>query len=321
MKKLLLIISLTLLVGCSDTTEKVEIKEIDLNNTHGEITLPGKLLIPGNDEVPCVVLVHGSGPQDMNGTLGPNQFYKSLAEELANNNIATYRYDKRSYVYNKELATDYFFNFDDEVIEDAVNAVETLKNSEEVNCSSVFVAGHSFGGYAVPKISQSASADGYIILAGNTRPLQVAMKEQYEYIFGLDGEVTTEEQEMIDSVDAQYSLLESYDEKSSTIPPAILGAYAPYWKSLENYDPIEVAKQMTKPVLVLNGGSDYQVVEKDFDGWKSVDNDNWTFKWYEGLTHIFGKGGEVPAPKDYNLKQEIDSEVIEDIVNWIKSKK
>ena len=52
--------------------------------------LPGTLELPENvvGKVPCVVFVHGSGPNDRDETLGPNKPFSELAHALAAHGIA-----------------------------------------------------------------------------------------------------------------------------------------------------------------------------------------------------------------------------------------
>ena len=63
----------------------------------GEWALPGTLSMPAGDgPFPAVVLVHGSGPNDQDETIGPNKPFKDLAWGLASQGIAVLRYDKRT---------------------------------------------------------------------------------------------------------------------------------------------------------------------------------------------------------------------------------
>ena len=55
------------------------------------------------DTFPLVVLVQGSGPLDMDVTIGPNKFFKDLALMLAANGIASVRFYKRTAAYSNEL--------------------------------------------------------------------------------------------------------------------------------------------------------------------------------------------------------------------------
>ena len=59
--------------------------------------LPGTLTMPvGDGPFPAVVLVHGSGPQDRDASMGPNKVFRDIALGLASNGVAVLRYEKRS---------------------------------------------------------------------------------------------------------------------------------------------------------------------------------------------------------------------------------
>src|SRR6185369_4322477 len=62
-----------------------------------EWALPATLTLPtGTGPFPAVVLVHGSGPNDRDETIGPNKPFQDLAQGLASQGIAVLRYEKRT---------------------------------------------------------------------------------------------------------------------------------------------------------------------------------------------------------------------------------
>lgn len=59
----------------------------------GTLTLPKRAVGPDACRVPCVILVHGSGPHDRDETIGPNKPFRDLAWGLAKRGIAVVRYE------------------------------------------------------------------------------------------------------------------------------------------------------------------------------------------------------------------------------------
>jgi alpha-beta hydrolase superfamily lysophospholipase len=93
-----------------------------------------------------------------------------------------------------------------------------------------------------------------------------------------------------------------------------------YWRSLKEIDPPAIAKKLAMPLLILQGGSDYQVTKKDFDRWTSVlgDRKGVEFKWYPNLSHLFIVVEGQGKPGDYEKAGHVSAEVVEDIAKWIK---
>jgi len=86
------------------------------------------------------------------------------------------------------------------------------------------------------------------------------------------------------------------------------------------YDPIEVAKNLTIPMLILQGGRDYQVTIEDFEGWKNglAGQGRVWFKFYPNLNHLFISGTGKPSPIEYEKFGNVARIVVEDITKWIK---
>ncbi len=120
-----------------------------------------------------MVLVHGSGPQDQDETIGPNKPFTDLAYGLASQNIAVLRYVKRTKQYGADSKSDAPFTVKDEVTDDAIAAVALLAKMPEVNKKQIYVLGHSLGGMLAPRIAaEDPQVAGIIIMAGTARPLE-----------------------------------------------------------------------------------------------------------------------------------------------------
>ena len=285
--------------------------------------LPGTLTVPkGDGPFPAVILVHGSGPSDRDETIVGIKPFRDLAEGLAAKGIAVYRYDKRTYVYGKQMADDREITLEDETIEDAVNAVHLLSEQERIDPGRICVLGHSLGGNAIPAIARELEdsgekACGFILMAASPRPLDVLMREQYDFLYSLMPEVTEEQQAEKDGIFAELDRLQNLDEMSEE--DTVLGIFPPYWKWLAQYDVLETAQEITAPCLLLQGEEDYQVTMEDFSMWKEAlgDKENWQMISYPGLTHLFTPGQKSEGADAYAREAKVDAQVIEDIAEFI----
>jgi dienelactone hydrolase len=289
------------------TEEKVKIQS-------GEITLPGTLTIPeGDGPFAGIVLVHGSGPHDRDETIGPNRPFKDLAWGLASKGVSVLRYDKRTYLGDIENAEAMTVN--EEVIDDALAAARFLMADERVD--NVFVLGHSLGGVLAPVMAKKIDdLSGIIMMAATARSLDEVMSDQLLYIRSLYPDLPEEKQAEFDSIMAKLTRLRRGD-----LPPEvmILGATAAYFSDLKAKRPVEQARKLTLPILILQGERDYQATMVDFKLWQSAlrEKHNVTMKAYPTLNHLFMEGEGRSTPEEYQTPGHVSEEAINDMVAWI----
>ena len=311
--------------GKEETTASDAFDRMDLAlpvpSLNGE--LPGVLTVPkGEGPFPAVVLVHGSGASDKDETVGNLKPFRDLAEGLAEQGIAVYRFDKRTYIYGTELMSNRQMTLEEESIEDAVNAVQLLAEQAKIDPDRIFVLGHSLGGNAIPAIARELekadrSACGFVMMAASPRPLDKLMREQYDFLYSLIPDPTEEQLAEKDAVFADLDKLEDPDALAEDEP--IMGAYSAYWKWLASYDILQAAEEITAPVLLLQGEEDYQVTMVDFGIWKDAlgGKENWTLISYPGLTHPFTAGQKTEGSAIYSRTDRMDGQVIRDIAGFI----
>lgn len=285
--------------------------------------LPGILALPAGDgPFPAVVLLQGSGASDKDETIGNLAPFRDLAEGLAARGIAVYRFDKRSFVYGAEMAAKKDATLADEYLEDAVNAVQLLAGQDKIDPDRIFVLGHSLGGNAVPAIARElenapVNACGFIMMAASPRPLDVLMREQYDFLYSLLPEITAEQQAEKDALFAELDKLQDLD--SLTEDDQVAGVYSAYWKWLAAYDILQAAEEIRQPVLLLQGEEDYQVTMEDFGIWQDVlgKKENWQLISYPGLTHVFVPGEKSEGSAVYAREGHVQEDVIADIAAFI----
>lgn len=286
----------------------------------GRFELPGTLTRPkGDTKCPVVVLVHGSGPHDQDETILENKPFRDLAVGLASRGVAVLRYEKRTHKYASELnATE--IGLDEETSDDALSAVALLRGRTDIDSKRIYVLGHSLGGMAAPFIAQRDSAiAGIISLAGTPRPLLDVVEEQIEYIAKLDDNIDDAERKKLEEMRAIKAKIRGGEADISK--ESLLGAPAVYWKRIDAMRPGEAAAKLSCRILVIQAGRDYQVDQKSLDGWKKAlgVRTNVTYRLFEKLNHLMIAGEGKSSPIEYQKQGFVDIEVIDAIVEWIKS--
>jgi uncharacterized protein len=298
--------------------------EKELKVGTGAWELPATLTLPNGDgPFPAVVLVHGSGSHDRDETIGPNKPFKDLALGLASRGVAVLRYVKRNKQHGLEMVkVKDKLTVKEEVIDDALAAVELLRHEARINPDKIFVLGHSLGGMMAPSIGKAdPRIAGLISLAGSSRPLDEVIVDQTNYLLAVSPAPPEEQKKALEEL--RTKSLEMMKRDLSKEVPADqlpLGVPIVYWRSIKAIDPAVIAKDLKMPMLFLQGASDFQVTIKDFNRWKSVigDRQGVEFKWYPKLSHLFMVVGEQGKPGDYEKSGHVTGEVVEDIANWIK---
>lgn len=285
---------------------------------HDNIELPAVLTLPvGDQRVPGLVLVHGSGPHDEDETIGPNKPFRDLAEGLASMGVAVLRYEKRTHKYGTEMKAE-DVTLAEETIDDALAAAALLRKEPRVDPDRVFVLGHSLGGMAAPFIAaRDEQLAGIVILAGSARPLVDIVEEQIAFIANADGSLSEEEKKQIEEVHQAAEAIRA--GKLDEVRKPLLGAPSAYWQRISAMDPVAEAAKLRCPMLIIQGGRDYQVTTKCFDRWKAglTRRSDVTFRLYDQLNHLMITGKGPPSPADYGKAGHVSKKVVQDIADWI----
>jgi dienelactone hydrolase len=279
--------------------------------------LPGTLTLPkGPGPFPAVVLVHGSGPQDRDETIGPNRPFLDIARGLAARGIAVLRYEKRT----KARPGDYAnapLTVDTETTQDAVSAIALLRTVKEVDRERVYVLGHSQGAMMAPRIAQRANATGAILLAAPARPLLDILVEQNRRLASMSADAAAH-QAAIDKLVGLVARVRGGGDIAPQDTP--LGLPATYWRDIDAVDPVAEAKPLQQPLLILQGGRDIQVVDADWQRWQAAfaADPRVTLKHYPALNHLAIAGDGPGTLDEYKIPGHVDTGLIDDVATWVR---
>ena len=289
---------------------------------NGLMTLPSDLSKP----VPAVVMVHGSGASNMDEKVLKLTPFKDLAEGLARHGAASLRYDKRTFVHARRMIRNKHLTVKEETIEDALLAVQMLKRDPRIDHDRIFILGHSMGAMLAPRIdAEGADVKGLIMMAGTPYRLEEIVLRQLRQA----GRGSSILKKIIGLEYRFYKkrfrgLYQMSDEEAKKKKFAgNLSLY--YFKEMGQKTAADYLLASNKPVLILQGGKDFQVLAKrDYRKFKKLlaDRENTQYKLYPELNHVFVKGiynDILKASKEYSVEQHIGEDVIGDIAAFIHS--
>ena len=149
-----------------------------------------------------------------------------------------------------------------------------------------------------------------------------AIVRQYRYLTALqEPEGDLDANPTIQEITRQAALVDGLDLASSTPNhPPPLGIPFAYWLDLRGYDPVAVAAQLGKPMLIVQGGRDYQVtVADDLVGWQTglAGRPDVTIRVFPADNHLFFSGSGPSEPAEYEPAQHVDDAVVADVAQWI----
>lgn len=294
----------------------------------GAFALPGTLTMPvGDGPFPAVVLVHGSGMNDRDESIGAAKPFRDLAVGLAAKGIAVLRYEKitREHPFKSQQLVPFTAN--EETVNDAVRAVELLQATPGIDTSAIFVAGHSQGGMLMPRIIDHAPDNalaGAIVLAGPSRPLEDLLIEQLQFQTNLlkqSGQPTEAAEQQLAVYQQQVKLLKDEQYTADNPPPGFLLGDLQWWLDIRNLYAAEEAVKQQVPLFIIQGGNDIQVFPDNLDGWKKAlaDRSDVQYELYPKLNHVLVEYEGASTGAEYNLPGNVPVQLIGDVADWIKA--
>ncbi len=300
--------------------EESPYQEITISIGADGYQLDGILCLPTSDDIEdVVILVHGSGRSDLNAynsKAGPNTMFQDIAIGLAEQGIATIRYNKRYFQYPDHAGEE--VTIEDESLNDVGSAIAFAKNNEYAQFKRITIVGHSLGGTLAPQIAKDHPAVAAIVsLGGTPRHLaDVIFDQNMNYI---KRTFNNEDQSLqIRQLEEQLQKTKQLTKGESGI--SYFGYSSYFWASLNRINVAELVGELDIPILALQGDEDFQITkEADFFVWQEIlqNKPNATLISYPNLNHIFMQSNGKTDRSEYTIKGSVDAKVISDMANWI----
>ena len=125
------------------------------------VAVPGTLAVPhGAGPWPGVVLLAGSGSLDRDETIGRNKPFKDIAWGLATRGVAVLRFDKVTFTHAGGSSRRLAVHVRDEYLPARHRGDQTLREHPGVDPARVYVLGHSLGGTVAPRVAAAEPGRG-----------------------------------------------------------------------------------------------------------------------------------------------------------------
>jgi pimeloyl-ACP methyl ester carboxylesterase len=293
----------------------------------GDVELGGVLTVPNGDgPFPGVVLVHGSGIHDPDGTAANTKILKDFAWGLATQSVATLRYEKRLRDHEVDPEN---YTLDTVVVDDAVAAVDELADADRVTDDSVFVAGHSQGGMAAPRIAdEHGSVAGVVSLDGaadNELDPEDLSLPFLKYSIDPEGDLDEEQQQQLDAQRAEFRRLAAGDFEPDD---EIFGKSGRWFESVHEYSPAGTAADLDAPTFVAKAGRADEDVQPDIvefhqerlAAWQDTDlPDGSRVEFYGDVGHYMQEGHEPSTGAHLYFADNVAEYVVGDIADWVRN--
>lgn len=306
-----------------------------LRRVQATLALPAGHTADEKSTIPCIVLIGGSGPVDRDSSVGALKPFKDLALGLANLDIAVCRFDKlASTLLGKLTISKTRITLTDEYVYHVLDAVRQVRRFPEIDSDRIILLGHSLGTWIAARlVSMDESLAGCILMATPADPVYRCAIRQLEYFESLDSstdlnstaspsDAPLDESSQLRDLRRQADVADSptldFSTPASELP---FGIGPAYWLDNRAFDPMATLRDVCKPVLILQGGRDYQTtIEQDYakicERFKNIGN--FEFEMYENLNHLFVSGQGTPSPLEYEDPGNVDVQVINDITHWMQ---
>jgi len=300
-------------------------QEHEIRFKSGEIDLAGTLALPSsNGPFPTVLFITGSGPIDRNENhkkLHLNIF-DDISHYLAENGIASLRYDKRG---TGDSQGDYWKTGFYDNSQDALAALQYLKLQNNIQKENIFILGHSEGALQAMRLTGAGTeVAGIILLAGGAQSGEAILKWQAIQIAkglkGINGwfikilhiDISKAQQKQIDRIKKSKQ-----DYFRSQLVAKI---NAKWFREFMDYNPAEDLQRITVPVLAINGSKDIQIDSSDLDRMANLIKAPFEPHLIPNMTHLLRieEGDAAISKYKKELKKPLEPMVLEIVLQWMQ---
>jgi pimeloyl-ACP methyl ester carboxylesterase len=295
------------------------------------------------------VLLTGSGPQNRDEEIFDHRPFHVIADYLSRRGIAVLRYDDRGVGGSTGSITQ---STSADFAQDALAGVTLLERDSRIADDRIGLLGHSEGAMIAPMaVSDSEDIAFIVLLAGPGVPAADLLALQSEHIARAEGR-DEETVKKLGALNRELTALLTSDADADSMSAGIRDAITrqielappgerpagevleqliqgniqqlstPWYRYFIRFDPRPFLRQVTAPVLALNGELDTQVIHTQnlpaiAAALAEAGNTDVTTRAMPGLNHMFQHATTGGIGEYAEIDETISPEVLDLIYEWI----
>lgn len=287
---------------------------------------------PGATDVPAVVMITGSGPQNRDEEIFGHRPFAVIADILARNGIASLRYDDRGTgLSTGDFATSTTYTFRDDA-EAAVCFMRTIPGMGPVG-----VLGHSEGGTIALMLAADSIPDFAISLAGMAESGRATLMRQNARSLDKAGLSDADKEASLRLVELLFDAMADQSRRGPVdtdslaaangirVPDAIISSIKatqksnnPWFYTFITLEPAHILPHISVPVLALNGDKDTQVEADANIALIAGMIPHARTRILPGLNHLFQHATSGDPSEYAEIRETIAPEVLDIILSFIR---
>jgi uncharacterized protein len=320
-------------------------EEVFFDNVTAGALLAGTLTLPlGEGPFPAAVLITGSGAQNRDEEVFGHRPFAVLADFLTRRGIAVLRYDDRGVFGSTGM---FEGSTTEDFADDALAGVKYLKDRADIDPGHIGLIGHSEGGLVAPMAAVRSSDVSFIVLLAGpgvvgeeilyaqqaliARDLGASEEDiaTGRAINGMIFDIMKEEsdnQAAADRIRQAIRLFEGISGAERREAETALVAQFPFllsdwYRFFLTYDPVPALRQVTVPVLAINGSTDLQVPPDNLQAIAAAlqEGGNTDFSTVElpGLNHFFQTSATGSTTEYETIEETFAPAALEQVADWL----
>jgi hypothetical protein len=303
------------------------------------VELAGTMTLPeAGGPHPAAILVSGSGPQDRNEEIFQHKPFLVLADYLTRRGIAVLRYDDRGVA---ESTGDFATATTRDFAADAEGALTYVRSRADIDPGAIGLIGHSEGGLVAPLVASRVQVGWIVMIAGTGLPGDSVLALQVDALNEAAGMPPAQraasnslQRRLMDVVTSDRDRAAAQEEIARLLRAEVPGLApeqalaqaealtSPWMQEFLRHDPRPVLRELTVPVLAVNGGNDLQVLAGPNlaaieSALAAAGNEDFETVEFEGLNHLL-QTSETGLVTEYGrIEETIAPIALRRIGDWI----